>query len=257
MEAAREDRPRVAHGPPKTGQPGQRGTQSYSLPPANQASRQNGVLTVGEVTGCRRSSRHWRRERCPLRPPRHVRPQHPVIKWPSSRIGWPCQAKRVGGAHDAAALKSGPEFSSYPEKGPPAAVGVPGGLPEACRAPRCGVTGIDRGRGEELVPNAALLHNVRVSGGAGDGEKTEGGTPRWSAARPTGLAASERERRVPRWSVAGLVRPRRRNEKARIKHSFAKAWRKPRDDGSGARRARARGTPGEVGAGHGGTSDRD
>jgi hypothetical protein len=147
MEAAREDRPRVAHGPPKTGQPGQRGTQSYSLPPANQASRQNGVLTVGEVTGCRRSSRHWRRERCPLRPPRHVRPQHPVIKWPSSRIGWPCQAKRVGGAHDAAALKSGPEFSSYPEKGPPAAVGVPGGLPEACRAPRCGVTGIDRGRG--------------------------------------------------------------------------------------------------------------
>jgi len=147
MEAAREDRPRVAHGPPKTGQPGQRGTQSYSLPPANQASRQNGVLTVGDVTGCRRSSRHWRRERCPLRPPRHVRPQHPVIKWPSSRIGWPCQAKRVGGAHDAAALKSGPEFSSYPEKGPPAAVGVPGGLPEACRAPRCGVTGIDRGRG--------------------------------------------------------------------------------------------------------------
>jgi hypothetical protein len=113
------------------------------------------------------------------------------------------------------------------------------------------------GEGEELVPNAALLHNVRVSGGAGDGEKTEGGTPRWSAARPTGLAASERERRVPRWSVAGLVRPRRRNEKARIKHSFAKAWRKPRDDGSGARRARARGTPGEVGAGHGGPSDRD
>ena len=90
-EAAGEDRPRVAHGPPKTGQPGQRGTQGHSLPPANQASRQNGVLTVGEVTGRRRSSRHWRRERCPLRPPRRVRPQHPVIKGPSSRIGWPCQ----------------------------------------------------------------------------------------------------------------------------------------------------------------------
>ena len=57
-EAAGEDRPRVAHGPPKTGQPGQRGTQGHSLPPANQASRQNGVLTVGEVTGRRRSSRH-------------------------------------------------------------------------------------------------------------------------------------------------------------------------------------------------------
>ena len=192
-------------------------------------SRQNGVLTVGEVTGRRRSSRHWRRERCPLRPPRRVRPQHPVIKWPSSRIGWPCQAKRVGGAHDAAALKSGPEFSSCPEKDPPAAVGVPEELPEACRAPRCGVTGIDRGRGRGAGAKCgAAAQCVRVSGGAGDGKKTEGGTPRWSAARPTGLAAPERERRTPGWSTAGLVRPRRTNEKARQRQAFVKAWRKPR-----------------------------
>ena len=65
------------------------------------------------------------------------------------------------------------------------------------------------GEGEELVPNAALLHNVCVFPAVPeDGEKTEGGTPRWSAARPTGLAAPERERRMPRWSTAGLVRPR-------------------------------------------------
>ena len=54
----------------------------------------------------------------------------------------------------------------------------------------------------------------------------------------------------PGWcGRGGETRRRGRNTRSRR--------RKPRDDGSGARRARARGTPGEVGAGHGGTSDRD